>query len=490
MADPTTDEKSDYLETPVSDIAYYADNAEYYRKIKRLETLSRPQAQLCDQLGNALLHIKHAKLRSKIREAKSKECLKLMHEVDHIGTLHGRYSKLRKMIDEYRALTRGLKRKNLTRERYAELQNALTNLEEQFKGIGQVTSGIFAFNSVAYLRETIRQVRIFIREHTDQRSTQSDDEGTRGLGSGKAAALESNTAGVTRGHPNDLYRNAPRSDEGNETMRELLNDGFLLETLGEAQAIAKNIEALLNDPVISDINFYAVGSGLDPYDATILNIQRDYDLYYDELKDLVKAWDIYERYAYNNDMLREMDLKSTQAFELLGEQRQLEVAFEEYGTLVDAKSLTTDSWDLLNMLHNLKWLKGKINRTQDGDTEPDYTTGASQRSEDMTSETISDDNASSPDPAIQDEATPTAEPNQSKEPKPTDVKEPTPSPVATDLQMIAVGDVTDELCGPQETGNFSKTMRNTKRDSDKSGFVAIGAMVVQIMVAASIMAAL
>ncbi|CDR95035.1 hypothetical protein BBBOND_0201920 [Babesia bigemina] len=76
-------------------------------------------------------------------------------------------------------------------------------------------------------------------------------------------------------------------------MRELLNDGFLLETLGEAQAIAKNIEALLNDPVISDINFYAVGSGLDPYDATILNIQRDYDLYYDELKDLVNAWDIY-----------------------------------------------------------------------------------------------------------------------------------------------------------------------------------------------------
>ncbi|CDR96302.1 hypothetical protein BBBOND_0302060 [Babesia bigemina] len=99
------------------------------------------------------------------------------------------------------------------------------------------------------------------------------------------------------------------------------------------------------------------------------------------------------------------------------------------------------------MLHNLKWLKGKINKTQDGDAQPNDKTGASQRSENIKSETKSDDNASSPDPAIQDEATPTPEQNQPKEPNPTDVKQPTPSPVATDLQTIAVGDVTDALCG-------------------------------------------
>ncbi|CDR96356.1 hypothetical protein BBBOND_0302600 [Babesia bigemina] len=143
-----------------------------------------------------------------------------MRDVEDISTLHGTYTELSNIIHDHRAVTRRKKRKSLTRERYAELQNALTKLEEQFKGIEQVASDILRFDNAAYFRAAIRQASIFIRQHTDQGSTQTHDEGTTWVG-GDKSALESNTAGATRGRLNDLLQSASTADESNDTMRKL-----------------------------------------------------------------------------------------------------------------------------------------------------------------------------------------------------------------------------------------------------------------------------
>ncbi|GBE61678.1 hypothetical protein, conserved [Babesia ovata] len=82
-----------------------------------------------------------------------------------------------------------------------------------------------------------------------------------------------------------------------------------------------------------------------------------YDTCYDNLRDIRNAWDIYTHYNDITDKLKRIGPASTQASELIAEQRQLELAFEEYGALVDTGSLggiNWDAWDILWMLESVK----------------------------------------------------------------------------------------------------------------------------------------
>ncbi|CDR94958.1 hypothetical protein BBBOND_0201150 [Babesia bigemina] len=479
-ASPMTDEQPGNVETPAKGIAFYADNAEFYRRVKRLETLSRPQNQLWSQLMSVLLNLRQSTISPKIKEAIAEECRQLIRDIEDITSLHDRYTELREIINEYSAVTRCKKRKSLTRERYAELQNALTNLEEQFKDIEQVASEILRFDNAAHFRAVVRQASIFIRQHTGQGSTQSDDEGSSGLGGDKQATLESDTVNSIGVRPNDLHRNDPRSDEGNETMRELLNDRSLFKTLGYVNEIAKKIDAILKGPLVDNFKLHAAGSVFNRYNAVILDVQRDYDMRYDEIRDLTNAWNIYKRYAYINDMLQEMDPQSTKASRLIDEQRQLEVAFEEYGTIVDVASILRIDWDAWSILRILRFLEAEMGQTQANHTvsipQPEH----NEVNETATETAMPNDSNTTPN------TTEPKEPTQKPEPKTT--KESTPEP--SERHVTAEGEAGGASGGPQETGNLPNTMRKTKRDSDKSGIVAMGTMVIQIMVATNIMVAL
>ncbi|GBE62740.1 peptide ABC transporter ATPase, putative [Babesia ovata] len=469
--------------SPATELAFYAGNAEFYRKVKILETLTWPQTQIYDYLESILLEIPRSETSPEIKEADRNECRQLMHDIDHIISVYVNYTELRTMLDEYRAISRGLQRKNVTPERSAELESALMDLEERFRGKEDFASTTLKDDNASYYRESIRKANRLIRNHSSQTPLQSLDQRSLGVSGGKQASLASDSSGDLGGRHSDVTQTIPVSDAGNETMRELLNDRSLLKTLGDVEGMAQKIEAILNGPLMNDINLYAAGSDISPYNAVILDIQHDYDRNYDNFRDIRNAWDVYMRYNDISDKLRMIDPKSSQAVELIEEKQKLELAFEEYGTLVDAESIVLIDWDAWSIL----WMLGSVEE---------------ERKKSKTLHTVS---KPLPQTAVLKETITEPGTTELKEPRPssgtTEPEEPTTKlhpittngttpPEPTNLHLTGGVNVTGRLGRLEGECGIVNNIRGTKDAKETSGLVIIGFTAIQTMVAVGIMASL
>ncbi|GBE58637.1 phosphoenolpyruvate carboxylase, putative [Babesia ovata] len=368
MGAPPTDGNSVSGTSSVKGIAFYAHDAEFYRKVKILESLTRPDRQLYGYLEFMLLVIRDSRASPEIKEADKKECTQLMRDVQNVTSAHGNYAELRKILDKYRAVSRSLQRGHVAPERYAELRSDLEKLEEQFKGNERTAFRTFIFNNASYYRESIRKANSFIRKHAGQTLPSSHDHGLPGVSSGNPPTLGPDSSGDTGGRHSDAPQNTPASDAGNEEMRTLLNDRTLLTRWHKLQATANKIEEILHDPLMNDINLYAAGSPYFLSNAWIPKIQEQYDTNYDTLSDIRHAWHIYERYNDISDELRKVDPKSLKKSELIEEQRRLELAFEEYGTLAHDMYVGYLDWRASNILYMLEQVEGERKKSQSTST--------------------------------------------------------------------------------------------------------------------------
>ncbi|CDR97346.1 hypothetical protein BBBOND_0312490 [Babesia bigemina] len=344
---------------PLEGIAFYAEDEEFYRKVKILVTLTRPDGVLFGFFETLPSLLSASEATPEVKEAAIHECRQLLNAVQDVTGRYIYFADLKNILDKYRVVSRGLKRKNLTPELSAKLRSALENLTEQFKGNERTASGIFQFYNASKYRETIRQAQLFIQKYTGYTQT-APEHNIPGSSVRSRLNQAVNTADFVKNTgmiPSDVPQSYLSSDEGNETMRVLLNDREILQTLHEIQAMANKIEEILHEPLMNDINFYAAGSPPILNTELILKFQEHYDKLYDTLRDIRYAWPIHKRYNDINDMLKVIDPQSPQASELIREQRQLEISFEEYGPVVvtmSAKYVKLNTADILTMLEKIE----------------------------------------------------------------------------------------------------------------------------------------
>ncbi|GBE61623.1 cellulosome anchoring cohesin region containing protein, putative [Babesia ovata] len=347
-------------------IRFYGGNEEFYRKVKVLESLSWSIKRLSDDLTQLLPNILLSKASPEVKEADADECRQLMLDVKRVSSPHRHYTELRKMLDEYRAINRGLQREHVTPERLSELRNALKNLVERFKDEEEFASITLNYDNASYYRDTEKRAKKLFRKYKVQTSQSPDshDQGSSADRGGNATAIDPVLVGGTGGRHIDEGDNAPAPKGGNETTRKLLNDRSLLKTLGDVEEMVKRIEGILNAPLMNHINLYTADSDVSPYNAVILDIQNQYDTYCDNLRDIGKAWDIYTRYNDITDELRKIDPKSLKASELIEKQQKLEIAFEEYGTLLHSTYLGDINRAASNILGMLECVEEELNKIQ------------------------------------------------------------------------------------------------------------------------------
>ncbi|GBE61844.1 hypothetical protein, conserved [Babesia ovata] len=351
---PPTDGNSESGASTAGGLAFYADNADFYRKVAVLESLSWPCKEFLLCLKLLLPDILLSNAPPEVKEADANECRQLILDVQSVSTAHGNYTELRKMLDEYRAITRGLQRKHITPERVAELKNALKDIEERFKGKQKAASDILTFNRLSYYRDTARSIRELFRKHKAQTPTSPDshDQGSSADRGANAAELEPDLAGGAGGRHSGGGKITPDSDSGNETMRTLLNDNSLLTRLDKVQADAEKIDDILRDLT------------REARDIIPEDIQYHYDTYCEEFIRIRGAWDIYRHYNDITDKLKRIDPASPQASELIAEQRQLEIAFDEYAYVVNSLYLGELERNVSQILFRLKPVRGNRNQAQ------------------------------------------------------------------------------------------------------------------------------
>ncbi|GBE62628.1 ATPase involved in DNA repair protein, putative [Babesia ovata] len=342
---------------PATGIAFYASNAEFYRRVKVLESLTCYSTELDYDLSRLRYDISQSDASIEIKEADTKECDQLIRDVKLLISASVNYTELRKLLNEYRAIARGLQREHITQERLAELNTDLTNLEQVFEVKKRFASDILRVDNAPSYRETVIRAKRFIRKHKVQPSPQSHDQrpsGERGVNlPASEKDLVGNIGQDTEGE------SIPESEEGNEMMQDLLNDRSFFKRFYAVQAKAAKIGGIVHDPLIDDANLDAADRLSSANDDVIPDdIQYQYDTSYDNMIDIRNAWDIYKRYNDISDALKKMDPTYPQAIEFVKEQRELESEFEEYAFFLRTKSLWDLDQELTYLLFKLEMYTG------------------------------------------------------------------------------------------------------------------------------------
>ncbi|CDR95260.1 hypothetical protein BBBOND_0204180 [Babesia bigemina] len=354
MVVPGRGDISNTATPPATGLALYAGNADFCRKIKILETLSQPDTQLCGYLNFMLLVMQNSNDSPKIKDENTNECHKIIQDLQNMNNAHVYFGEMKHLLNEYRGITRRLQRGRMTSERLEQLRSSLTNLEERFKIREDSASEIAKFDHAPYYRRLAKKAQYCIKKHTHRTPTEADDPRSSFIIFGNPPPVEADLQRRVGGLPTVLPQHIPASVAGNEKMRRLLNDGSLLITLGKVQSDVKKIEAIIHDPLLNDTNVCATDGSSHPRNAMILKIQDQYDGNCDSFTDVTNAWNIYRRYDDINDILKTMVRNSAQAVELIEEQRRLELAFEEYGTIVQNTYLGDIDRIASNMLYMLE----------------------------------------------------------------------------------------------------------------------------------------
>ncbi|GBE60156.1 containing Condensation domain-containing protein, putative [Babesia ovata] len=335
-------------------IAFYACNEQFNRKVRVLESLSWSVMRLRDDLILLRPDLRQSNDSSEIIKANIKECGKLIDDLELVSSASRDYDELREMLNDYRGITRRLKREQVKPETPAELNTELMHLEQVFEKKKVFASDVLRSDTAHHYREIAKRALTFIRQHQINKS-RSPHFRVQELWRETEAnppASEADLVGDIE-QPAEADSNT-ESEGGNEMMRKILNDRSELRSFYKVQADAKKILDMVHESLMNDAEGDAENSPPDSNKHILKYIPSRYDKSYDDIKDVINAWNVYKRYNDISDKMGKVYPKTPQAVELIREQKRLEVAFEEYAFLLRSSTLE-DLWrELSHILHGLE----------------------------------------------------------------------------------------------------------------------------------------